>query len=114
MSTDDVESKTYTPKYLNRYTNAQYDYLFKNGPVPEDKVIQSEEESEFEFETGVVKRERSLKEKIRTRDQYYRLKPPLIDATSDNKRIKTEEEPVFIKPPTVIPPDSSKNLAPIK
>ena len=56
MSTDDVEQKTYTPKYLSRYTNAQYEYLFKNEPVPEDKVIQSEEESEFEFETGIVKR----------------------------------------------------------
>jgi hypothetical protein len=56
LSTDDVEAKTYTPKYVSRYTNAQYEYLFKNEPVPEDKVIQSEEESEFEFETGIVKR----------------------------------------------------------
>ena len=66
MSTEDVEQKTYTPKYVSRYTNAQYEYLFKNAPVPEDKVIQSEEESEDE--TGIVKRDKTWKEKIRTRD----------------------------------------------
>ena len=36
LSSDDVEHKTYNPKYLSRYTNAQYEYLFKDAPVPED------------------------------------------------------------------------------
>ena len=57
------------------------------------------------------KRERSLKEKIRTRDQYYRLKPPLIDTPRNSKRIKTDEEkPAVVRPPTVIPPEP-KNIA---
>lgn len=57
LSANDVESKQYTPKYLNRYTNdqvsfayiltPQYDYLFNNAPVPKDKIVQSEEESDY-------------------------------------------------------------------
>ena len=108
MSTDDVEQKTYTPKYLSRYTNAQYEYLFKNAPVPENKVIQSEEESEFEDETGDKRRRIGVIRKPADKllSEYYRLRPPLIDAPVDKKRAKTEEEQVVLRPPT---PDASKN-----
>jgi hypothetical protein len=76
MSAKDVESKQYTPKFLNRYTNEQvsnfsltlqYDYLFNNAPVPKDKIVQSEEESDYESEVQAEetgnKRQRRSKSK---------------------------------------------------
>ena len=76
LSANDVESKQYTPKFLNRYTNEQvsnfsltlqYDYLFNNAPVPKDKIVQSEEESDYESEVQAEetgnKRQRRSKSK---------------------------------------------------